>query len=82
MAKEKKVQVLVSVDDQHLPKMGKVVERLKAAGLDVQQSMEAIGTVTGSVELAKLTRLKRVPGVSSVEQDQVTAIAPPESDIQ
>jgi len=83
MAKtERKVQVLVSVDDQHLPKMGELVERCKAAGLDVEYALDAAGTITGSIDPKKIAKLSKLAGISNVEQSQEYGIAPPESDIQ
>lgn len=76
------VQVLVSVDDQHLPKIREVVEKCKAAGLQVEQTLEKIGTLTGSIHPDKIPALSKVTGVSSVERSQDYQIAPPESDIQ
>jgi hypothetical protein len=80
--KDKRVQVLVSVDDQHLPKLGQVVERCKAAGLEVEQTLEKIGTLTGSIHPDKIADLSKVAGISSVERSGEYEIAPPDSEVQ
>jgi hypothetical protein len=82
MAKTDKVQVLVSVDDEHLPKMRQVVERCKAAGLDVEQSLDQIGTITGSVDSGKIGALSKVAGVASVERAGEYDVGPPDSELQ
>ena len=79
---DKKVPVLISVDDEHLPKMHQVVERCKAAGLDVEESLDQIGTITGSIDPGKIGHLSKVAGVSSVEQAGEYDIGPPDSELQ
>lgn len=82
MAKTDKVQVLISVDDEHLPKMRQVVERCKAAGLDVEQALDQIGTITGSVDSSRIGDLSKVAGVASVERSGEYDVGPPDSDLQ
>lgn len=82
MAKTDRVQVLISVDDEHLPKMRQVVERCKAAGLDVEQSLDQIGTITGSVAPGKIGALSKVAGVANVERSGEYDVGPPDSDLQ
>ena len=77
-----RVQVLVSVDDEHLPKMRQVVERCKAAGLDVEQALDQIGAITGSVEPGRIGDLSKVAGVVNVERMGAYDIGPPDSDLQ
>jgi hypothetical protein len=74
--------VSVSVADEHLDRFSEVLDQLTKAGLNVEQSLPAIGVVTGSVDSSKLAALKKVKGVSAVEQQQSFQIAPPESPIQ
>ena len=80
--KDDKVPVLISVDDEHLPKMRQVVERCKAAGLHVEQSLDQIGTITGSVDPGKIGDLSKVAGVASVERSGEYDIGPPDSELQ
>ena len=77
-----KVSLLVSVDDEHLDRFSEVVKGLKEAGMAVEQEMEGIGTVTGSIDSEKVEQLSKVEGVSHVEQSRRFQIAPPDSDIQ
>ncbi|HEY9422542.1 MAG TPA: ketohydroxyglutarate aldolase [Thermoanaerobaculia bacterium] len=80
--KDTKVQVLVSVDDQHLPHIQEVVKHCKAAGLSVEQTLDKVGTITGSISPRKLSALSKVSGIASVERSQDYEIAPPDSDVQ
>jgi hypothetical protein len=77
-----KVNLLVSVDDEHLNRFSEVVKGLKDAGMDVEQEMEGIGTVTGSIDSEKVEQLRKVEGISHVEESRQFQIAPPDSDIQ
>lgn len=80
--KDTKVQVLVSVDDHHLPDIHKVVKNCKAAGLSVEQTLDKIGTITGSISPGKLSALSKIAGIASVERTLDYEIAPPDSDVQ
>lgn len=77
-----KVSLVVAVDDEHLGRFSEVVKGLEDAGMDVEQRMEGIGTVTGSIDSEKVEQLRGVEGVSHVEQSRQFQIAPPDSDIQ
>lgn len=74
--------VNVSVADDHLHRFDEVVRRMKRAGLKVDQQLEGVGVVSGSIDSAKVQDLEGTPGVSSVERSRTVGIAPPESDIQ
>ena len=79
---EDRTRVLVSVDDAHAGDLAKIVERLRAAGLEVDRSLAALGTVTGSIALARLAELEAVEGVAAAEPARDHRLAPPESEIQ
>jgi hypothetical protein len=76
------VDVIVSIDDAHMGRVQEVADRLRAAGMDVRGVHETIGTVTGSVDDARLADLSRVEGVQDVERARGYSVAPPESDVQ
>lgn len=83
MAKKgKRVQVVVSVDDQHMPKVGQVASLCKKAGLQVDQALDEVGIITGSIPEDKLDQLSGVKGVASVEREQTYQIPPPGSNVQ
>jgi hypothetical protein len=77
-----KVDLLISVDDEHLDRFSEVVKNIEDIGLDVAQQMEEIGVVTGSIEPAKIDPINNVEGVSYVERSRDIQLPPPESDIQ
>ena len=45
---EAKQEVIISVSDRHLGKIREVAKRLRKAGLEVKDVLEATGTITGS----------------------------------
>ena len=76
------VNVSVSVDDASADRFSETVQRLKDAGLQVEQELEEIGVVSGSIDSEKEGSLRQVEGVSHVERSQDFQISPPDSDIQ
>lgn len=76
------VNVSVSVADGSIDRFSDVVSRLRDAGLEVEQELEEIGVVTGSIDSEKAESLREIEGVSHVERSREFRIAPPDSDIQ
>ena len=76
------LNVSVSVADGSMDRFSEVVRLLKGAGLDVEQELEEIGVVTGSIDAEKAESLREIEGVSHVERSREFRIAPPDSDIQ
>ena len=79
---ERPVSVVVSVDDDHLDEIDKVVTELRRAGLRVDDVLDAVGMVTGTVAGSAVETLESVPGVAEVELQRVQRVAPPDADIQ
>ena len=77
-----RVNLIISVDEDHLDKISSVVKNLQSAGLYVEQLMENLGIITGSCDSSNVQALSQVEGVSSVETERTYQIAPPDSDIQ
>jgi UDP-N-acetylmuramate-alanine ligase len=77
-----KVSLLVSVNDDHLDRFSKVVKDVEDVGMEVEQKMEDLGVLTGSIDSEKVEPLRRVEGVSHVEESRRFEIPPPDSDIQ
>jgi len=77
-----KVSLLISVNDEHLDRFSEVVKGVEDLGLEVDQRMDEIGVLTGSIDSEKVEPLRRVEGVSHVEQSRQFQIAPPDSDVQ
>lgn len=74
--------VVVAVDAQHLATLDDVVGGLRAAGMVVEHTMDALGTVSGRVDPERLESLAGVPGVAAVERSSSIELPPPEADIQ
>ena len=74
--------VNVSVTDDYLDRFSEVVQRAKRAGLQVEQQLEAVGVVSGTIDSEKLGDLDRVEGVAAVERSREVRIAPPDSKVQ
>jgi hypothetical protein len=79
---ESPVSVVVSVDDDHLDDIDKVVIDLRRAGLRVDDVLEAVGMVTGTVTGSAVAALESVPGVAEVELQRVQRVAPPDAEVQ
>ena len=54
-----------------------VADDLRAAGLDVDQVLEFIGSVTGSADAPTAERLRAIRGVADVSEDHPVDIGPP-----
>ncbi len=76
------VRVSVSVDDEHLAKIGSVADQLSSQGLRVGQVLEGLGIITGEVDEGGQESLRGVAGVTSVDRQQDVRIAPPDSPVQ
>lgn len=77
-----KVNLSVSVKDDHMPKFTEFVNELKKTGFDVDQELASAGVVTGSIDDHKLHVLKNLTGVAHVEESRDIKIPSPESEIQ
>ena len=77
-----KTRLSVLVGDQHLARLPDVVRRLREAGLEVDQVLDAAGTVTGSIESSQMPALSQVDGVAAVEASHDYQLPPPDADIQ
>jgi hypothetical protein len=77
-----KVSLLVSVADDHLDRFCEVVKDVEDAGMEVEQKMEDLGVLAGTIDSEKVEPLRRVAGVSHVEESRRFQIPPPDSDVQ
>lgn len=77
-----KVNLSISVKDEQLPRFSEVVKQLKKTGLQVEQTLESVGVVTGSIESEKIPDIRKIAGVSNVDESRDVQIAPPDSEVQ
>ncbi len=73
--------VIVTAADDQLADIEGLAERLRSAGMDVDQVL-SVGVITGSVPASRRASLAAVHGVDAVEDDGAISIPPPDSDIQ
>ncbi len=75
-------RVTVTVSDDHVAEIDDLAERLRTAGLRVEQVLGAAGVITGVVDQTGRASIAAVPGVAAVEDETSFQLPPPESDIQ
>ncbi len=75
-------KITVTVSDDHVDDVDGVADRLRAAGMNVDQVLGAVGIITGSAPSKRRSALRRLTGVSAVEGEQTFQIAPPDAEVQ
>jgi hypothetical protein len=75
MTKAAKQSLIVTISkDRHI---NDVAHDLKAAGLEVEGVLDAIGIVTGRANANSIAGLRKVRGVADVSPDHEVDIGPP-----
>jgi hypothetical protein len=64
------VNVCVSVKDEYVNQLLEVSQRLQAKGMHVDQLLDTVGVITGSIDSDKLNTLQDVEGVLQLESGQ------------
>jgi hypothetical protein len=75
-------RVSVSVDDEHLPAIGVVVDALRQQGMQVEQVLDQLGIISGVVPDGAEASLMGVEGVMSIDESQGYQLPPPDSPLQ
>ncbi len=75
-------KLTVTVADDHLAQTPAVAEQLRAAGMRVDQVLDAVGVITGWVSAEHRPSIEAVPGVAAVEEETTFQLAPPDSEVQ
>jgi hypothetical protein len=70
--------VAVTVDDAHLDGIDDLSERLRAAGMEVEQVLGPIGVITGSAPPG-WESLADLDGVAAVEPQRTMRLPPPDT---
>ena len=70
MAKKVPINVTVLVDETHRASLTTVADALKDKGFVLNECLEALGVLTGSIPAPALNSLSTVPGVSAVEEER------------
>ncbi|HYH25519.1 MAG TPA: hypothetical protein VD834_09250 [Blastococcus sp.] len=74
--------VSVTIDDGHLGALDGVVQGLRARGMQVEQVLDGLGIITGSVSPGAAGELARVAGVVSVDEQLTYRLPPPDAAVQ
>lgn len=77
-----KLQVSISIDDNHINQISEIAKNLQSVGMDVEQTLPSIGVISGSVSSDQVNRLEQIEGVQHVEPDRSYQLAPPDSNVQ
>jgi hypothetical protein len=75
-------RVSVSVDDDHVEHIGVVAEALRHQGMEIDQVMDSLGIISGSVPEETRPSLLGVEGVLSVDESRGFQLPPPDSPVQ
>jgi hypothetical protein len=75
-------RVTVTVQDDQLPRIDELADRLRAAGMRVDQVLHSVGVITGSVPNAQRAMIQAMPGVAAVEAETTFQLPPPDAEIQ
>jgi hypothetical protein len=77
------MDVLVSIQDEYKDRFSEVATNLENAGMNVEQKLENIGVLTGSLDSAEtMDVLRKVEGVLHVTESRQVQIAPPDHPVQ
>ncbi len=75
-------RVTVTIADDQGTDIDSTVERLRQAGMTIDQVLGAVGIVTGTVPASERSKIASVPGVAAVEDETSYQLPPPDSDVQ
>lgn len=75
-------RITVTVHDDHVARIDEVADRLRRAGMTVEQTLPAAGLITGSVPPSARSAVAAAEGVAAVEDATAFSVPPPDSDVQ
>jgi hypothetical protein len=75
-------RIIVTIAGDQVAGIDAVVQRLREAGMQVDQVLGALGIVTGSAPASNRPQIEAVPGVVSVEPEGSFRLPPPDSEVQ
>ena len=74
--------IIVTVTDDALNKIDDLAAQLAAKGMKVDKVMPLTGVISGSAAATKMSGLRNVKGVLSVEEEVTAELPPPDSPVQ
>jgi hypothetical protein len=75
-------RIKVTAADDQMAQLDELADRLRAAGMEVDEVHRPIGIITGSVSSSARHSLQKLPGVAAVEDETTFQLPPPDADIQ
>jgi len=75
-------RITVTVTDDQLANIDELADRLRVAGMQVDQVLHAVGVITGSITKSQRTSIENMAGVAAAEEETSFQIAPPDADVQ
>jgi hypothetical protein len=66
----RKARYLVTLDDRADMSMADLAVKLRAAGFEIAEQLDAIGIIIGQADDAVIERVRELDGVTSVEQER------------
>jgi hypothetical protein len=79
MARRRKTAYVVTLSGER--PIHEVSEEIRAAGLEIKDILEHIGSITGAADPSALDKLRAVRGVIDISEDQPIDIGPPDSSV-
>jgi hypothetical protein len=77
---QKRIPVRIALEEGQDIKS--IVNQLRSAGLKIEQVMDQVGAISGSVDSNALQKIRKIKGVASVEESTSFQIPPPDSEVQ
>jgi len=75
-------RITVTVEADLLAHIDELVDRLRAAGMRVDQVLQPVGVITGSIPGPNRAMIEALPGVAAVEDQTAFQLPHPDADIQ
>lgn len=75
-------KIVITVKGKDLKNLNKLADQLQSEEEVELSNVFDFGVITGSVEEAKIDRLKKLKAIESVELDTPVSIVPPDSEVQ
>lgn len=72
--------IVVTVEDSYLDRIDDIAEHIRDLGVQIDEILKATGLICGSTG-GRLTELRKVPGVMSVEDQPTFEIPPPDAPV-
>lgn len=71
---------IVSTDDTAPDRIAEIAHALREAGFHVTQQLDAIGVIVGSADDDTVDRVRGLPGVAAIEEEQSYQLPPSDDD--